>query len=113
MKTGIVKWFNSRKGYGYISPVDGGFHVYVHISAVKRAGLAELKEGQQINFDIVADDRTGEVFAENLSVPLNRREDTHGNTSEPPRALTTTRILGQLTRQIAKLPHWNHPVGEP
>ena len=113
MKTGIVKWFNSRKGYGYISPVDGGFHVYVHISAVRRAGLAELKEGQHINFDIVPDDRTGEVFAENLSVPLNRREDTHGNTSEPPRALTTTRILGQLTRQIAKLPHWNDPVGEP
>ena len=113
MKTGIVKWFNSRKGYGYISPVDGGFQVYVHISAVERAGLAELKEGHEINFDIVADDRTGEVFAENLSVPLNRREDTHGNTSEPPRALTTTRILGQLTRQIAKLPHWNDPVGEP
>ncbi len=112
MKTGIVKWFNSRKGYGYISPVDGGFHVYVHISAVKGSGLAELKEGQEINFDIVVDDRTGEVFAENLSVPLNRREDVHGHTSGPPRALTTTRIVGQLTRQTAKLAHWNDPVGE-
>jgi cold shock protein len=111
MRTGIVKWFNSRKGYGYIGPVDGGFHVYVHVSAVERAGLAELKEGQRINFDIVADERTGEVFAENLSVPLNRREDTHGAASEPPRA--ATRIVGQFTRQIAKLPRWNDPVGEP
>ena len=66
MRTGIVKWFNSRKGYGYIGPVDGGFHVYVDVSAVKRAGLAELKEGQRINFETVADDRTGEIFAENL-----------------------------------------------
>ncbi len=111
MKTGIVKWFNSRKGYGYISPVDGGFQVYVHISAVERAGLAELKEGHEINFDIVADERTGEVFAENLSVPLNRRVNTYGAISKPPRAPTTTRIVGQLTRQIAK--RWNDPVGEP
>jgi cold shock protein len=81
MRTGIVKWFNSWKGYGFIKPVDGGFNVYVHISAVERAGLAELKEGQKINFDIVADERTGEVFAENLSVPPNRQEDTHGNTA--------------------------------
>ena len=113
MRTGIVKWFNSRKGYGFISPVDGGFHVYVHISAVERAGLAELKEGQEINFDIVADDRTGEVFAENLSVPLDRREDTHGSTSEPPRAPAATRIVGQLTRRIGKLPRWNGPAGGP
>ncbi len=111
MKTGTVKWFNARKGYGFISPVDGGFHVYVHISAVERAGLAELKEGQEINFDIVADDRTGEVFAANLSVPLNRREDTPGAASEAPRA--TARIVGHLTRRIARLPHRNDPAGEP
>ncbi len=111
MKTGIVKWFSSRKGYGFISPVDGGFNVYVHISAVNRAGLEELKEGQAINFDLVADDRTGEVFAENLSVPPNRRQNTHGAASEPPRA--AARMVGQLTRRIAKLPHWNDPVGEP
>ncbi|MBV9290333.1 MAG: cold-shock protein [Hyphomicrobiales bacterium] len=67
MKTGTVKWFNSRKGYGFIKPVDGGFDVYVHIAAVERAGLAGLKEGQKIQFEVVADERTGEIFAENLS----------------------------------------------
>ena len=113
MRTGTVKWFNSRKGYGFIKPADGGFNVYVHISTVERAGLAELKEGQRINFDVVADDRTGQVFAENLSVPVNRREDTHGNTSEPPRVQTTARIVGQLTRQMRRLPHRNDPVGGP
>ena len=71
MRTGIVKWFNSRKGYGYIGPVEGGFHVYVHISAVERAGLAELKEGQRINFETVVDERTGEIFAEDLSLLPN------------------------------------------
>jgi CspA family cold shock protein len=113
MKTGTIKWFNSRKGYGFIKPVDGGFDVYIDISAVKRAGLTELKEGQEINFDIVADDRSGEVFAENLSVPLNNPGDTHGNTGEPRRVPTTVRIVGQLTRQIAQLPLWNDPVVEP
>ena len=62
MKTGTVKWFNARKGYGFIKPVDGGFDVYVHISTVKRAGLVELKQGEKINFDAVVDERTGEVF---------------------------------------------------
>jgi CspA family cold shock protein len=71
MRTGTVKWFNARKGYGFIKPVDGGFDVYVHVSAVKRAGLVELKQGDKINFDTVVDERTGEVFSENLSVPSN------------------------------------------
>jgi cold shock protein len=113
MRTGTVKWFNSWKGYGFIKPVDGGFDVYVHISAVERAGLAELKEGQKINFDIIADDRTGEVFAENLSLPLNRREDTYGNTSAPLPAQTTAGIVGQLTRRIGRFQHRNDPVRGP
>jgi CspA family cold shock protein len=75
VKSGIVKWFNSRKGYGVIQPFDGGFNVYVDIKAVERAGLAELKEGQKVNFDIVPDNRTGKVFAENLSVLLGGQED--------------------------------------
>ncbi len=75
MKKGIVKWFNPRKGYGVIQPFDGGFNVYVDIKAVEQAGLVELKEGQKINFDVVSDRRTGEVFAENLSVPLVVQED--------------------------------------
>jgi cold shock protein len=53
MKTGLVKWFNARKGYGFIRPVDGGFDVYVHINEVRRAGWAELKEGQEICFETV------------------------------------------------------------
>ena len=56
MKTGTVKWFNARKGYGFIRPDDGGFNAYVHINAVQRAGLVELKEGQKINFDTVVDE---------------------------------------------------------
>ncbi len=75
MKIGRVKWFNARKGYGVIKPIDGGFDVYVNVKAVERAGLSELKEGQKVNFDIISDDRTGELFAENLSVPLNGQED--------------------------------------
>ena len=62
MRTGTVKWFNTRKGYGYITPIDGGFDVYVQIDAVERAGLIDLKEGQKINFEIVVDQRH---FAEN------------------------------------------------
>src|SRR5271157_2227675 len=69
MRTGTIKWFNTRKGYGYITPIDGGFDVYVQIDAVERAGLIDLKEGQKINFEIVVDRRTGETFAETL-MPL-------------------------------------------
>ena len=72
MKTGLVKWFNPRKGYGFIKPVDGGFDVYVHIKSVQAAGWAELTEGQMVCFDTVVDERTGEIIAENLSVPPHR-----------------------------------------
>jgi cold shock protein len=48
MKTGLVKWFNARKGYGFIRPVDGGFDAYVQIKEVRSAGWTELKEGQEI-----------------------------------------------------------------
>jgi CspA family cold shock protein len=67
MKTGTVKWFNARKGYGFLKPDDGGFNLYVHNSAVERAGMMDLKIGQRINFEMVMDDRTGEIRAENLS----------------------------------------------
>ena len=66
MNTGIVKWFNSQKGFGFIQPVNGGNDVFVHISAVERAGMSTLNEGQKVNFDIVADRRTGKSAAENL-----------------------------------------------
>ena len=74
VKSGIVKWFNPHKGYGVIMPFDGGFNVYVNITAVERAGLAELKEGQRVNFNKVLDTLTGKIFAENLSIPLDRQE---------------------------------------
>ncbi len=67
MATGTVKWFNSTKGFGFIQPDDGGQDVFVHISAVERAGLAGLVEGQKINFEVQQDRRTGKSAAENLS----------------------------------------------
>jgi cold shock protein len=66
MNKGIVKWFNSQKGFGFIRPADGSKDVFVHISAVERAGLSNLSEGQNVCFDIVADRRTGKSAAENL-----------------------------------------------
>lgn len=66
MSTGTVKWFNSQKGYGFIQPDDGGKDVFVHISAVQRAGMQGLDEGQKISYEIVADRRTGKSSADNL-----------------------------------------------
>jgi cold shock protein len=61
-----VKWFNSQKGFGFIQPESGNKDVFVHISAVERAGMSTLNEGQKVTFDIVADRRTGKSAAENL-----------------------------------------------
>lgn len=66
MNTGTVKWFNSQKGFGFIQPQDGSKDVFVHISAVERAGMDTLKEGQKISFEVVADRKTGKASAENL-----------------------------------------------
>ncbi len=66
MATGTVKWFNSTKGFGFIQPDDGGQDVFVHISAVERAGLRELRDGQKISYEVVADRRSGKSSAENL-----------------------------------------------
>jgi CspA family cold shock protein len=66
MNTGIVKWFNGQKGFGFIQPEDGGKDVFVHISAVERAGMSTLNEGQKVSYDIVADRRTGKSSADNL-----------------------------------------------
>ena len=66
MSTGTVKWFNSAKGFGFIQPDDGGKDAFVHISAVERAGLNHLVEGQKIEFDLVSDQRSGKMSAANL-----------------------------------------------
>ncbi|MFK4512479.1 cold-shock protein [Bradyrhizobium daqingense] len=66
MSMGTVKWFNSTKGFGFIQPDDGGKDVFVHISAVERAGLGTLQEGQKVSYEIVADRRSGKSAADNL-----------------------------------------------
>lgn len=66
MPTGTVKWFNSQKGFGFISPEGGGPDAFVHISAVERAGLYELREGQKVSFELVADKRSGKMSADKL-----------------------------------------------
>jgi cold shock protein len=66
MATGTVKWFNATKGYGFIQPDNGDKDVFVHISAVERAGLRGLAEGQKISYEVEADRRTGKESASNL-----------------------------------------------
>jgi CspA family cold shock protein len=68
MTTGTVKWFNGQKGFGFIQPNDGGSDVFVHISAVERAGLTGLAEGQKISFEAKTDKMRGKTSAENLSL---------------------------------------------
>jgi CspA family cold shock protein len=66
MATGPVKWFNTTKGYGFVQPDDGGADVFVHISAVERAGLRSLNEGQKVSYDLEQDRRSGKMAAGNL-----------------------------------------------
>ena len=66
MATGTVKWYNETKGYGFIQPDNGGKDVFVHISAVERAGLRGLKDGQKISYEIEQDRRSGKESAANL-----------------------------------------------
>jgi CspA family cold shock protein len=68
MPTGTVKWFNSQKGFGFIAPDQGGPDAFVHISAVERAGLRDLKEGQKLDFELVSDRKSGKMSADNLKV---------------------------------------------
>lgn len=66
MQTGTVKWFNAQKGYGFIETAQSGKDVFVHISAVERAGMSGLNEGQKVSFEIVTDKRSGKASADNL-----------------------------------------------
>lgn len=66
MATGTVKWFNATKGFGFIQPDDGGADVFVHISAVERAGLRSLNEGQKVSFELERDKRSGKMSAGQL-----------------------------------------------
>ncbi|KSV74716.1 MULTISPECIES: cold-shock protein [Sinorhizobium/Ensifer group] len=67
MNIGTVKFFNSTKGFGFIAPDNGGTDVFVHASAVERAGMRSLVEGQKVSFEIVQDGRSGKSAADNLS----------------------------------------------
>jgi CspA family cold shock protein len=64
--SGTVKWFNTEKGYGFIAPDQGSGDVFVHISAVQRAGMTTLEEGQKVGYDVARDRRTGKDSADNL-----------------------------------------------
>jgi CspA family cold shock protein len=66
MATGTVKWFNAQKGYGFIQPDNGGPDVFVHISAVERAGISELRDGQKVSYEIAQDRRSGKSSADQL-----------------------------------------------
>jgi CspA family cold shock protein len=68
MPNGSVKWFNSTKGYGFIAPDNGGPDVFVHISAVERAGLSGLNDGQKVSFDEERDPKKGKTSAVNIKV---------------------------------------------
>ncbi|WP_353186544.1 cold-shock protein [Bosea sp. (in: a-proteobacteria)] len=68
MASGTVKWFNPDKGFGFIQPEGGGQDAFVHISAVERAGLRTLQEGQKVSYELVQDKRSGKVSADNLQV---------------------------------------------
>jgi CspA family cold shock protein len=70
MQSGIVKWFNAQKGFGFIQPDAGGADIFVHISAVERAGLRGLAEGQKISYEIVVDNRSGKSSADRLEVTV-------------------------------------------
>lgn len=67
MKTGTVKFYNGQKGYGFIAPEDGGTDVFVHATALERAGLGELQEGQQVSFDTAVDERSGKTAVDNIT----------------------------------------------
>ncbi|HEY9211534.1 MAG TPA: cold-shock protein [Ancylobacter sp.] len=68
MAKGTVKWFNAQKGFGFIQPDDGGSDAFVHISAVERSGLGDLREGQKVSFELVADRKSGKMSADKLQV---------------------------------------------
>jgi CspA family cold shock protein len=66
MSSGTVKWFNGQKGFGFIQPDDGSKDVFVHISAVERAGMSNLTEGQKVSYEAITDRQRGKTSAENL-----------------------------------------------
>jgi cold shock protein len=108
MPTGTVKWFNGQKGFGSIQPNDGGNDVFVHISAVERAGLSGLAEGQKVNFEIKTDRMRGKVSAENLSlawaVSAISRMYWNGNSARSIPGLSGFCLFSELDKMASKKP---------
>ncbi len=67
MSTGTMKWFEASKGFGFIKPDDGGVDVFVHVSAIERSNLNELREGQKLYYELVTDEKTGKISADKIS----------------------------------------------
>lgn len=68
MTTGTVKWYNDQKGYGFIDPDEGGKDVFLHATALERAGIRSLREGQKVTYEVETDQRTGKSSAGSLQV---------------------------------------------
>ncbi|MFC3694675.1 cold-shock protein [Chenggangzhangella methanolivorans] len=68
MSSGTVKWFNAQKGFGFIAPDDGGADAFVHISAMERAGISDLQEGQKVAYELVSDRKSGKMTADRLQI---------------------------------------------
>jgi CspA family cold shock protein len=66
--TGTVKWFNAQKGFGFIAPDGGGNDAFVHISALERSGIGDLREGQKVGFELVTDRKSGKISADSLKI---------------------------------------------
>jgi cold shock protein len=66
MITGTVKWFDAHRGFGFIAPDNGGADAFVHISAVMRSGIGDLRDGQKVSFDLISNPKNGKMSAENL-----------------------------------------------
>jgi CspA family cold shock protein len=70
MSSGTVKWFSAQKGFGFIAPDDGGADAFVHVSALERAGIYDLQEGQKVAYELVADRKSGKMSADQLQIQV-------------------------------------------
>ena len=111
MSTGTVKWFNGQKGYGFIQPDDGGSDVFVHISAVERAGLRGLQEGQKLSFELERDKRSGKrpphgVFLA-VSAPSGRSLSSSSGTPKSSRILLTSAWFSWISLLSCRFQFWS------
>jgi cold shock protein len=113
MAQGTVKFFNSQKGFGFIQPTDGGADVFVHISAVERAGMSNLNEGQKLTYDVVSE--RGKLAASNLQNVWSLRDWDTGSGAQAPERFA---LAGQCSRcrpcrrrRVGRFRHWATTTG--